>query len=168
MSNGQMTTGQLYRVGVTCINAHERCGIEFLVIASSNEDAKAKLPWVYDFSGWSSFRVDWTVKEPGKCLVLKQKFERIPENEPDASIKRNGGSAGVFQKVEISGGKKFEVVAYTVLFAKSVDHAKKKMLERIEGGSDFVKFKVEELGESSAFAVARDVSVYPMASFVRG
>lgn len=164
----QMTTGQLYRVGLTCIAAHERCELELLIVASSNDEAKAKLPWVYDFSGFSSYRVDWTVKEPGKCVVIKTKFTRTPENEPDANIKRLDGSQALFQKSPIAAAKKYQVAAATTLYAKSPEHAIKKLNERISGGSEFVKVTCEELHASSGFAVARDQSVFPRASMVRG
>ena len=164
----QMTTGQLYRVGLTCIAHHERCEMELLVVASSNDEARDKLPWIYDFSGFNSYRVDWTVKEPGKCLVIKTKYTRTPDNEPDANLLRPEGSAAVFQRTPIAAGKKYEVSAMTVCYAKSAAHATRKLAERIAGGSDFVKHSCEELAEASGFAVARDQSVFPRASVVRG
>jgi hypothetical protein len=168
MSDKSMVTGQLYRVGVTCISPNERCTMELLLVAASNEDAKARLPWLYDFVGWTSYRVDWTVKEPGRCVALKTKFERTPENEPDASIARPEGTQAMFQKVAVAAGKKYEVKAQTVLYAKSPDHARRKLAERVDGGSEFVRYSIEELAEASAYAVARDVSVFPRATFVRG
>lgn len=163
-----MITGQLYRVGVTCMAAHERCTMELLLVASSNEDAKARLPWVYDFVGWQGYRIDWTAKEPGRCVALKTKFERTPENEPDAAIARPDGTQAMFQKVPVAASKKYEAKAQTVLYAKSPEHARKKLAERIDGGSEFVRYSIEELAEVSAYAVARDVSVFPRATFVRG
>lgn len=164
----QMTTGQLYRVGLTCIAAHERCEMELLVVAANNDEAKAKLPWVYDFSGFTSYRVDWTVKEPERCVVIKTKYTRTPENEPDANLKREEGSQAMFQRAPIAASKKYQVVATTVCYAKAPDHAIKKLNERISGGSEFVKVMCEELHVASGFAVARDQSVFPRASIVRG
>ena len=168
MTNKQMICGQLYRVGITCRNAHEICTMELLLVADNNEDAKQRLPWIYDFGGWAGYRVDWTVKEPTRCVVLKTKFERTPENEPDQNVKRESGTQALFQRIPVAGGKKYEVKAQTVLYAKSPDKARQKLAERISGGSEFVKFQIEELADASGYAVARDVSVFPRASFVRG
>lgn len=163
-----MLAGQLYRVGVTCVSPHERCAMELLMVAASNDDAKDRLPWVYDFSGWASYRVDWTVKEPSRCVALKTKFERTPENEPDASVKRPEGTQPMFQKAPPSGGKRYQASAQAVLYAKNPDHARRKLAERIDGGSESVRYNIEELPEASAYAAARDVSVFTRATFVRG
>lgn len=165
----EMVQGQLYRVGMTCIAPNERCEVELLVVAANNEDAKAKLPWVYDLSDFSSYRVDFTVKEPGRCAVLKQAFKRTPENEPDINVQRPDGTQPHFQKVPSEVvGKKWSVIARTVCYAKDGHSAVKKLSKRIESGSDFVQWASEELAESSPYATARDTSVFPAASFVRG
>lgn len=164
----EMTIGQMFRIGLTCLAEHERCELELVLVANSAEDAKTKLPWVFDFSDWSSYRIDWTVKEPGRCRVLKQKFERIPENEPDSVIKRDDGSQAMFQRVGEQGGKKYEIKAQTVLYAKSPDAAKKKIASRILGGSELINYQIEEVAAPSSYATARDVSVFKRASFVRG
>lgn len=161
-------SGQLYRVGVTCISPHERCLMELILVASDNDDAKIRLPYVYDFSEWQSYRVDWTVKEPSRCVAIKTRFQRTPENEPDKSIERVDGSQGIFQAVKLKEGKKYDVKAATVLFAKSPEHARKKLAERINGGSEFVMFSIDEMAEASGFATAKDVSMFNRASFVRG
>lgn len=163
-----MIAGQLYRVGVTCIGQHERCAMELVLVADSNDDAKMRLPWVYDFSEWTSYRVDWTVKEPSRCIAVRMKFERTPENEPDANIKREDGTAGVFQQAPKPSVKKYDVKATSVLYAKNPDHARRKLAERIDGGSEFVRFQIEEIAAASGYAAARDVSVFPRASIVRG
>lgn len=163
-----MLSGQLYRVGVTCIGQHERCTMELIMVASSSDDAKARLPWVFDFGGWISYRVDWTLKEQDRCIAVKSKYERTPENEPDASIKRIDGTQSIFQKVTQNPGKRYEVNASAVFYAKNPEHARKKIAERINGGSDSVRFSIEELAEASPFATARDVSVFKRAHFVRG
>lgn len=168
MSDKQMLAGQLYRVGLTCISPHERCTMELLLVANGNADAKDRLPWVYDFSDWASYRVDWVAKEPARCVAIKTKFERTPENEPDASIKRVDGTQPMFQKVGQPQGKRYEAKARCVFYAKNPDHAKRKLAERIEGGSDSVMLEIEELALPSPFATARDVSVFNRAKFVRG
>ena len=164
----EMVAGQLYRVGMTCRADNEHCELELLVVASSAEDAKAKLPWVYDFSSWNSFRVDYCATEPGRCAVMRMKFKRVEENAPDAVINRDEGSVGVWQKPGQQAGKKWQVVAKTVCFAKDESHAAKKLAERITGGSENVVWVSEELSVSSGFAQARDVSHFERATFVRG
>jgi len=164
----EMITGQLYRVGLTCIAAHERCTVELLLIAANNEDAKARVPWVYDLSDFSSYRIDFTAKEPGRCSVLKQTYKRTPETEPDANVLRDEGSQGFFTKPPSEAGKKWSVVARTVCYAKDGAHAAKKLAQRIDGGSDMVQWVSEELHASSPFATARDTSMFPKATFVRG
>ena len=165
---GEVISGQLYRVGVTSIAPHERCCMDLLVVASSAQDAKDRLPWIQDLSEWTSYRIDSVAKEPQRCVVLKMKFERVPENEPDASIERREGSQPVFQRVSEPTGDKYRVTAHSVLYAKNPDHAKRKLAQRIEGGSEFVKFQVEAVAAPSAYATARDVSMFPRASIVRG
>ena len=164
----EMVVGQLYRVGLTCRADTEQCELELLVIASSADDAKAKLPWVYDFSSWSSYRIDYCVKEPGRCTVLRLKFKRVEENSPDVVINREEGSVGVWQSPGHQAGKKWQVIAKTVCYAKDGDHAAKKLAERITGGSQNVVWVSDELSVASGYAQAKDVSHFERATFVRG
>jgi len=168
----EMVTGQLYRVGLTCMAPHQRGTVELLIVASSVDDAKAKVPWVFDLSDWTEYRVDYTAKEPGRCYVIKLTHKRAPENEPDVNVKRDQGSQGSgsqgFQQTPPPQGKKWSVVARTTCYAKDGDHAVKKLAQRVSGGSDFVQWAAEEVANASGFATAKDMSMFPRAHFVRG
>lgn len=167
MAGNELVHGQLYRVGITCRAPQQRCTMELLVVASSTDDARVRLPWLYDFSGWDEYRIDWAVKEPDRCVALNIRYERTNESTPDGVIEREKGTQNVFQR-NFSSGLRFDVAAMATLYAKDEKHARKKLAERIVGGSDSVRYSIAELAPSSPYASPRDVSVFERAAFVRG
>jgi hypothetical protein len=164
----QLIQGQFYRIGYTGRNDAEIATVDCLVIASSIEDAKSRFPYIVDLSEYTSYRIDYVVKEPGRSYQVRMKIERSPIEHPDACIKRNEGSQSVWQKLDAINGKKWEVYARTTCFAKSPIHAQRKLAERLSGGSERVECVATEVAASSGFATAKDMSMFDRASFVRG
>lgn len=164
----EMVTGQIYRLGFTGRMEGEIATVECLMVATSVDDAKTRFPWALDLGEYSSYRIDYVAKEPGRACIVKTKIERVNQEKPDASIERNDGSQSVWQKLLPNSGKKWQVTAQTTCFAKNPMAAQKKLAERILGGSESVKCVAEEMSTSSGFAVARDTSMYERATFVRG
>ena len=166
-----MAQGQLYRVMITGFSKDnsEITKTEYLMVGLSIDDIKLKFPYVVDVSDFSRYRFEYVVKEPGRCHVLMTKIERKNCNQEDETIVREGGTAGIFQNVVNSPeDKKFCVLAKTVCFAKTEKHAIKKLGQRLFGGSESVIVSAEELAKDDGFAKPRDVSMFPVASFVRG
>jgi hypothetical protein len=91
----------------------------------------------------------------------------VPE-DPDIVIDRPEGTQSVWQNVPNADGPRFLVHATTTCFAKNEDHARRKLIDRLSGGSERVTWSAEQLGDPSGYATARDVSVFKRASFVRG
>ena len=164
----EMVNGQIYRVGFTGRSECEITTVECLLVATSTENAKLRFPYVIDLSEFTSYRIDYVAKEPGRAYIIKRKIEKVSQENPDAVVKRNEGSFSVWQSLPATNGKKWQVNAMTTCFAKNEKDAIRKLSERISGGSENVLCVAEELAVKSGFAVAKDVSMFNKASFVRG
>ncbi|PZQ77971.1 MAG: hypothetical protein DI563_02095 [Variovorax paradoxus] len=164
----EMVQGQFYRVGMTGRTETETTTIDCLVIATSVDDCRMRFPYLFDVSDFLFYRIDFIVKEPVKVYVVRSKVERSAPSSPDAVIERDAGSESIWQRVGITDSKKWEVHAKTTCFAKDQQHAVKKLSERLLGGSERVVCVAEEVSGASGFAKAKDMSVFPKATFVRG
>lgn len=164
----EMICGQLYRVGFTGRGDGETSTVECLIVATSVEDAKLRFPYTVDLSEYASYRLDYVAKEPGRAYIIRLKTERVSQDSPDAVISRQEGSQSVWNKVGQIDGRKYQVNAQVTLYAKSERIAQRKLGERLIAGNETVKCVVEEVSAPSGYAVARDVSMYERASFVRG
>ena len=163
-----MVQGQLYRVGYTGRSEGEIWTIECLIVAASADDARTRFPYIVDLSEFSSYRVDYIAKEPGRAYQTRAKVERSPVDSPDAVIKRPEGSASMWQQVAAMESKKWEVYARTTCFAKNPIDAQRKLSQRLSGGSERVECVASELAPQSGYAEARDMSMFGKASFVQG
>lgn len=163
----EMVQGQLYRVGLTGRGDGESTEIELIFVALNAEDAKTRLPWCYDMSDFSSYRVDFVEKIHSRSHVIKTKIVATPACSPDAVIQRESQSQGVWQSVG-TPGRLWQVAAMADLYAKDEKHAIKKLKERIGSGSERVKVIATEKASPSGFAVAKDQSMFDKATFVRG
>lgn len=166
----EMVHGQMYRLMVTGFSKDnaEVTKTEYLMVGASIEDIKSKFSYVVDVSDFSRYRFDYVVKEPGRVLVLSTKIERQNNISEDATIRRDSGTAGVWQEVSQDIGRKYSVRATTVCFAKDEKHAKKKLSARLLGGSELVTVVTEEVFAGDGYAKPKDVSMFQKASFVRG
>lgn len=164
----EMISGQLYRVGYTGRSDDEVSTVECLMVAASAEDAKTRFPYVVDLSEFASYRIDYVAKEPGRTYVTRLKTERVQVSDPDAVVRRSEGSQMVWQAAPSNDGRKWDVFAKTTCYAKNEKDAQRKLSIRLQGGSERVEVVVSEVATASGFAVARDVSMYERASFVRG
>lgn len=167
----EMVTGQHYRVMLKTVSKDgtERRKTEYLIIGSSADDVRGRFPYLVDLSDFDRYQIDYVVKDPDKAHVLWSKLEKADPQAPDINIEREFGTEGFWQQVQgVSGGKKWSVVARTVCFAKTHAAAAKKLSTRLREGSDHVDVVCEEVGVSDGFAKAKDMSVFPQATFVRG
>ncbi len=165
----EMVLGQMYRVAFTGFSKdnQEVTKTEYLMIGSSIEDIKLKFSYVVDVSDFSRYKFDYVVKEPDRVHILWTKIERTNPAQEDATIQRESGTVGIWQKVE-KNGKKYTVRASTTCFAKSEKHALKKLSTRILGGSETVILSAEEIFSGDGYAKPKDSSMFTSASFVRG
>lgn len=164
----EMVMGQFYRIALTGVHDDETTTTECLVIATSEDDARLRIPYAYDLSDFSRYRVDWVLKEPSRAFVIRSTTNRAPKEQPAAVIKRIDGSQDIWQNVRTLDRKKWQVYARTVVFAKDEKQAQKKLAERLEGNNESVQWSAEEISAGSAFAQAKDVSMFRRAHFVRG
>ena len=164
----EMIQGQLYRVQVTSVRADETYHTDYLIVGNGTDDINLRFQYIVDVSGFDRYKITSIAKE-AKAYVLREKLEKLKPNAPDITIDREFGSASFWQVVAGKpDSKKFEVTAQTTVYAKDCKHAIKKLSERLAAGSEHVIAVAEEVATASGFSVAKDMSMYPKASFVRG
>lgn len=164
-----MIQGQLYRVSLTGRSGTELTTVVFITVGNNPSDLLAKVPYLYDLSDFDSYRVDYVEKCQGRIHVVSSKVSFAADDKADAIIKRHEGTQGIWQKTgQTTDSRKWLVNAVTTCFAKDEKHALKKLKERIDGGSERVVTVAEEVPCTSGLAVAKDVSIFDRATFVRG
>lgn len=164
----EMVQGQLYRVGMTCRSPGQVSQVELLAVGCSPTDMRDRISYLYDLSDFDSYRVDYVAKEQDRCVVTKIKTQVVDINDPDAVISRPEGSVGAWQTARNAEATMFTVVARCTCYAKSAAHATKKLAERLVSKSDSVQIAAEQVSAPSAFAAAKDQSMFARATFVRG
>lgn len=171
MTSKMISNGQIYRVGLTGVTREPQRTLitknELAIIGLSAEDVRLKFTYVVDVSMFDEYRLDFVVREPERACLIRHHAEWVAHDSPDAVLKRDRQTEGVFQKVSVAEkARKFVVHAVTTLFAADEQHAKKKMKKRTAENEELIEFLVEEVAVKDGYASAKDTSVFPLATVI--
>ena len=173
MTSKAIVQGQIYRVQITGHKIDDGKTLvtknEYAIIGNSTDDVRLKFAYVVDVSAFDHYRIDFVVREPDRCCLLRHSAEWVSHESPDAVIQRSDGTETVWQKPVIdAAARKFLVHARTTCYASDEKHARKKLKKRVIDNEELIEFAVEELCVSDGFAHAKDTSMFPRAHIIGG
>lgn len=173
LTSKAIVQGQIYRVQITGHKREEERTLvtknEYAIIGNSTDDVRLKFAYVVDVSAFDHYRIDFVVREPDRCCLLRHSYEWVSHESPDAVIQRAEGTDTVWQKPVIdSAARKFLIHARTTCYASDEKHARKKLKKRVVDNEELIEFAIEELCVADGFAHAKDTSMFPRAHVIGG